>query len=94
MSRAKPPQRGDLVCVSWCDIQEDSVGDPSKALVARRKSVGLWWEQREEPDGTGVIVTTTTKDADGTSNQIGYCIYPVGCVTSVRILRRRPLEVA
>ena len=88
---AKPPQRGDVVCISWVDIHEDPVGNPEAAKLARRKSVGLFWEERED-DGVPVIVTTTTKDTDG-HVQSGYCVYPVGCVTLIRVLRRRPLEL-
>ena len=81
-----PPARGDLVEVQWVDINEEPVGDPDAAKLARRTSYGLFWCQKEDA-GVPVLVTTTTMD-DGPAHQSGYCIYPVSCVVKLKIVKR------
>jgi hypothetical protein len=83
---ARLPERGDLVEVVWLDITENPVGDPDEAAMSRRVSYGLLWDQRKEGK-LEVLVTTTTRDAFG-SHQSGWCIYPMGCIESVKILKR------
>jgi hypothetical protein len=78
--------RGDVIRVSWCDIQEDSTGDPDLAHLARRVSYGVFWARRKD-QGVDVLVTTTTLDADG-SQQQGSCCYPLACVLSMTVVKR------
>lgn len=81
-----PPTQGDLVEVHWVDIYENSVGDPTTASLARRISVGYFWEEKDD-NGIPALVTTTTLEED--PHVSGFCIYPKTCVTELRILRRR-----
>jgi len=80
-------QRGDYVEIHWIDIQESPAGDPAEAYLAQRKSLGVFWEYKDE-SGVPVLVTTTTVDADGETGQTGWCIYPTACVQSIRTIRR------
>ena len=78
--------REDLIEVSWVDICEDSVGSPDKATLARRVSVGYFFESRK--DGKiQVLITSGTQDQDD-HEQRGYCIYPLSVVTSVKKIRK------
>lgn len=79
-------RQGDVISVHWVDIYEDSVGDPGKAELAPRFSVGLYWGARKS-HGIESLVTTTTLDVED-SNQQGYCIYPLSCVLKLGILKR------
>ena len=83
---ADPPARGDLVEVTWVDINEEPVGDPDAAKLARRTSYGLFWCERQDT-GLPVLVTTTTRD-DGPAHQSGYCIYPTACVVKLTVVKR------
>lgn len=80
------PERGDLVRVEWRDIYEDVTGDPDRPQLARRTSFGLFWGSTVQ-DGIPCIVTTTTRDEQGT-NQLGYCIYPSSCVVKLTIVKK------
>ena len=79
-------RRGDLIEVAWVDIVMDPVGNPEEAKLARRKTPGRFWEQRED-DGIRVLVTTATTDEDG-HDQAGYYIYPQSCVVGIRLIER------
>ena len=82
----KPPAKGDLVKVTWADIQEDPVGNPDVARPAERITYGLFWAH--ELRGTiDCLVTTTTIDKDGPTQQ-GYCCYPWGCVLDIEVVKR------
>ena len=82
------PIRGDLLEIRWVDIHEDSVGDPNSADLARRTSFGLFWD-RVQRGGIECLVTTTTLDnPDQVDGQNGWCIYPLGCITGMKIVRR------
>jgi hypothetical protein len=81
------PRRGDVVEVDWLDIAEDPVGDPRKAEIARRKSVGCYWGWKNQ-HGRRVLVTTTTKDAEDLQHSSGYCAYPWSVVLGLKILKR------
>lgn len=82
--------RGDLVEITWVDIYENPVGNPDEADVARRVSIGLFWERRSNGDGVPMVVTTTTTDDN--HDQAGYCCYPEGVIVGLKILKkvRRP----
>jgi hypothetical protein len=83
---AKPPARGDVIKVHWQDIFEDPTGNPDAAKPSERISYGLFWAK--EIRGAGeCLVTTTTLDKDGASQQ-GYCIYPMGCVLKIEVVKR------
>jgi hypothetical protein len=82
----KPPARGDLVKVTWLDILEDSVGNPDAARPAERVSYALFWA-KELRGPVECLVTTTTIDKDN-SSQIGYCIYPFGCILKIEVVKR------
>ena len=82
----KPLVRGDLIKVTWADIQEDPVGDPNAARPSERVTYGLWWAQ-ELRGPVECLVTTTTMDNDN-SHQSGYCIYPMGCVLKIDVIKR------
>lgn len=72
--------------MEWVDIYEDATGNPDTAKLARRTSYGLFWGKRDDA-GIPVIVTTTTLDADGPSQQ-GFCIYPEACVRGLKVIKR------
>ncbi len=86
MLKSDPPSKGDLVEIHWVDIYEDITGDPEKALLYRRVSVGFFWGEKED-HGIPVLVTTTTIDKDSADS--GYVIYPRCCVTSIKVIRRK-----
>lgn len=86
MKATADPARGDVICVEWVDIYEDATGNPDAAKLAHRTSFGLFWDKRQE-DGIDVLVTTTTIDKDGPSQQ-GYCIYPLACVRAMKVIKR------
>ena len=79
-------RRGDLIEVLWLDILEDSVGDPDRAELAPRVSVGYFWSVGVS-HGIKALVTTTTIDV-GTTGQNGYCIYPLDAVSNIKIIRK------
>lgn len=79
-------RKGDLIEVLWLDILEDSVGDPDRAELAPRVSVGYFWSVTMS-HGIQALVTTTTIDV-GTTGQNGYCIYPLDAVSNIKIIRR------
>lgn len=79
-------RKGDLIEVLWLDILEDSVGDPDRAELAPRVSVGYFWSVTVS-HGIQALVTTTTIDV-GTTGQNGYCIYPLDAVSNIKIIRR------
>lgn len=80
------PERGDLVQIDWVDIFEDSVGNPDRAELAARTSIGFFWARKSDR-GVECVVTTTTMDA-GDHSVSGYCIYPLSCVVKMRIIKR------
>lgn len=80
----KPPERDDLIEVSWVDIY-DCPGNPDTAALYRRVSVAYFWEYKDDA-GIPSIVTTSTKDAD--PEQRGFCIYPAAVVTGIRVIKR------
>ena len=82
----KPPARGDLLKVHWCDIYEDPTGDPSTAKPIERVSFGLFFAQEVRGPGE-CLITTTTLDKDGTT-QSGYCIYPKGTILDIEVVKR------
>jgi hypothetical protein len=84
----KPLARGDLIKVHWCDICEDPVGNPDAARPSERVSYGLFWSQ-DVRGPVECLTTTTTLDKDGAS-QSGFCIYPLGCVLKIEIIKRVP----
>lgn len=83
----KPLRRGDVIRIEWCDVFEDFSGDPDRARLARRSSVGIFWYSGLD-SGIPVLVTTTTLDNDGLENQNGYCVYPRHLVLNIEVLER------
>lgn len=83
----KPLQRGDIIKVSWLDIQEDSVGNPDAAKPAARITYGLFWAQ-EIRGGIECLITTTTEDDDG-HQQCGWACFPMGIVTKIDVIKRK-----
>jgi hypothetical protein len=82
----KPPTRGDVIKVSWQDILEDPIGNPDAAKPCERISYGLFWAR--ETRGAGeCLITTTTLDMDNPSQQ-GYCVYPMGCILKIEVVKR------
>lgn len=79
--------RGDLVEVAWVDIYEDPTGNPDAGDLALRHSFGLFWDYRKS-HGVDAVVTTTTLDAGNPESQ-GYCIYPVSCIVSMKVIKRK-----
>lgn len=82
----KPPSRGDVVRVTWVDIQESATESPETCKPAERVSYGLYWAQ-EKRGPVDCLVTTTTIDKDG-PHQSGYCCYPMGVVINVEVIKR------
>jgi len=82
----KPLVRGDLIKVTWLDIQEDPVGDPNGARPSERVTYGLFWAQ-EVRGQVECLVTTTTIDNDS-PHQSGYCVYPIGCILTMDVIKR------
>lgn len=78
-------QKFDRIEVQWRDICEDPTGNPANATAARRMSIGLFLEVKEDR-GIESLVTSTT--IDDITDQSGYCIYPIGCVEKVKVVRR------
>lgn len=77
---------GDLIEIHWVDITEDGTGDPARAEMAERISIGFFIEKKESR-GIPCIVTSTTKDTD-VQAQSGWCIYPEGAIQEIKIIRR------
>jgi hypothetical protein len=86
LSQPSDPIRGDLVEITWVDILEDATGDPDKSDLCQRVSIGWVWGQKQS-HGMECLVTTTTRDHDGASQQ-GYCIYPRSCVLAMKVIKR------
>lgn len=76
--------------VTWVDIYEDATGNPDKAALAKRVSLGRLWGHKEDK-GMHCFVTTTTVDEDD-HTQSGLCIYPDCCILDVKVIKkvRRP----
>jgi hypothetical protein len=90
MAKPRPPQKGDLVEVAWCDITEDALGNTDTACPIPRLTIGYFWDQKDvnlHGIKVNVLVTCTTLDTDG-AHQQGWTAFPVGCVLQVRVLRR------
>lgn len=79
-------ERGTLLKLTWCDITEDSVGDPSKAAMMTRHTYSLFWELKSDK-GLDCIVTTYTLDKDSSTQQ-GWCITPIAVVEGIEVIRR------
>ena len=82
----KPLVRGDLLKIHWVDIYEDPTGNPDAARPSERASFGLFWAQ-EIRGPVECVVTTTTLDKDGPA-QSGYCIYPLGTILKIEVVKR------
>src|SRR5258706_14714782 len=80
-------ERGDLIRVEWEDIQENVIADTTRAEPAIRTSFGLFWEEKIIRDRQ-YLVTTTTIDRSST-DQSGFCCYPMGCVLSIHVEKKR-----
>jgi hypothetical protein len=78
--------RGTLIQLTWHDITEDSVGDPTKASMMTRHTYTLFWEQKVDK-GLDCIVTTYTLDKESPAQQ-GWCITPLAVVDSIKVIRR------
>jgi hypothetical protein len=76
-----------MIEVSWVDIYEDVTGDPDKARLAKRPSLGYFWG-RTVFEGIPVLVTTNTLDTE-LSGQQGYCCYPEACIVAVKVIKRK-----
>lgn len=87
MTKLEDLLRGDLISVDWVDIQEDVTSDADKASLARRHSIGFFWEIKEDK-GIPVLVTTTTLDEE-VEGQQGYCCYPRACIVNVKIIKAK-----
>ena len=85
--KGDPPLKGDLVEVHWHDIMEDNTGEPDKASLARRVSIGYFWEEKLDK-GIPCVVTTSTVERDEIVNS-GYCIYPKSNITKLSVIRRK-----
>lgn len=84
-----PAQRGDLVEIQWRDIVSDSNGDPKTASLYHRVDVGYYWEERNDADGTPILVTTPSQELNEEfAAQTGYTAYPMSCVKKINIIRR------
>lgn len=83
----EPPLRGDLIEIHWYDVLEDNVGDPHTASLARRVSIGYFWEEKVDR-GVPSLVTTSTVEKSEISNS-GYCIYPMSLVSKINVIRRK-----
>lgn len=79
-------ERGDYIRVGWIDIFEDPTGNPDKPQVARRFSLGQFWAYMDV-HGHPCLVTTTTED--DLTHDSGYCCYPIGCVVSIEVIKRK-----
>jgi hypothetical protein len=75
-------KRGDLIEIRWWDITEDPVGNPARAVLPVRHSVGYFWGCNKHD-----FITTMTMDED-VADQSGYAIYPVGVIAGVNIVKR------
>ena len=80
------PRRGDVIEIDWLDIYEDATGDPRKAQPARRQTVARFFGWRP-----GILVTTNTVETTTAPGQEGYCAYPRGCVTGIRLIETTPV---
>jgi hypothetical protein len=86
----RKPKRGDVVEVIWADITEAPIANPDDVRPMLRKSVGVYWDRWPIMFGKKrltVVVTTTTVDEQG-HEQSGGCAYPVGCIVSLKVLKR------
>lgn len=81
-------ERGTLCEYEWCDIQNDAVGDPDEASVMYRRSIGWYWERKEDERGTDVVVFALTSDPSGKHQQSGWDCLPVEVVLAVEVLKR------
>ncbi len=78
--------RGDLVQVTWTDIQESVTGSPDEAEVLIRNSVGYYWDEvtrNQQP----LLITTTTIDS-GDPSDFGWCAYPQACVLALKVIKK------
>lgn len=82
MPRKQPPNRGDLIQITWRDCTEDAVGDPETAKCAKRITYGLFWKQTDD-----TLVTTSTVDED-VAHQSGWAAYPLGMVVGIKVIKR------
>jgi hypothetical protein len=80
--------KGAVLRVHWFDIYENPVGDTTKADVVTRTTYGVFWEVKPSPSvGVDCLVTTTTEDPDGPSEQ-GFTIYPLSIVLRLEVIHR------
>lgn len=82
---------GDPVIVTWLDISSDAVGDPKKARLFTRRTVGIFERyciQKYDKKRVKVLICKTTMDEDDDS-QSGYDVYPVSVVLKVQELQTK-----
>lgn len=89
MKSIAEPARGDLIEVHWVDIYEDSVGDPRTAKLARRISIGYFWEKRLDGSIPVLVTTITLEQGSEDVSVSGYTVYPESCVLRVKMVRRK-----
>lgn len=79
-------ERNTLVQYEWADILTDPTGSPEFARLARRTSLGFFWEVKDD-DGIEVAVFALMLDK-GSREQSGWDCVPIACIESVEILKR------
>lgn len=71
--------------VHWSDITEDPTGDPTKAHMVKRRSLGRMYSFGRD-EGIPVLVLTLTRDADNDSQSGWFCI-PLAVIHSLEIIK-------
>ncbi len=80
--------QGTILRVEWEDVYEDPTAPTGEVDVVTRSSFGVFWEQKvSTKTGSPLLITTTTIDPDGPSNQGGVA-YPLALVRAIEIIRR------
>lgn len=84
------PERGDLICIEWWDIEEDPTGNVSSSDVPLRSTYSLFWEILTSPgDPTlKILRTTNTRDSIRVVDQSGYTVYPLTVVKQITVLKK------
>jgi len=82
------PQYGDLIEVHWVDITSSSTGDPSKAVLARCITCGVFERYDKDKNGEEMLVISYARHDDEELTDKGWEAYPRSVVRRVEVVKR------
>ena len=96
MKEKREPQVGDAVRIAWLDILENPTADPKDVVPDVRitppppGSVIYLGEFEQVLEGNRLVkfIRTSGDYSKSDKQHIGACVYPIGCVLDIIVVRR------